>query len=105
MTYSKQQIEALNQGIREHYPYLYPADESMTKSLAGVSRLVMLDRYAQKDIAHKTLKTGDLVVCIAKEDPKFPARGIGNVVSIEGDSAVIQLEEEYFGVGSRPSGW
>ncbi len=97
MTYSKQQIEALNQGIREHYPYLYAADESMSKSLAGVSRLVMLDRYSQKDIAHKTLQKGDLVVCIAKEDPKFPARGIGNIVSIDGDSAVIALEEEYYG--------
>jgi ribonucleoside-diphosphate reductase alpha chain len=97
MVYSKQQIEALNQGLKTHYPHLFPADLSMTKSLSGVSRLVMLDRYSQKDVGQLTLAEGDLVVCIAKDDPKFPARGIGNVESIIDDEAVIILEEEYYG--------
>ena len=43
----------------------------------GVSRLVMLDRYAFKDTEKKTLKEGDFVVLTIKEDPKFPARGTG----------------------------
>jgi ribonucleoside-diphosphate reductase alpha chain len=97
MVYSKQQLNALNEGIKKHYSHLFTADETMTKSLSGVSRLVMLDRYAQKDVGHKTLAPGDLVVCISKDDPKFPARGIGTIESIQGDEAIILLEEEYFG--------
>jgi ribonucleoside-diphosphate reductase alpha chain len=97
MVYSKQQIDALNQGIKSHYPYLFVADTSMNKTLSGVSRLVMLDRYSQKDVGQKTLQAGDLVVCIAKDDPKFPARGIGNIETIKGDEAVILLEEDYYG--------
>jgi ribonucleoside-diphosphate reductase alpha chain len=97
MVYSKQQLNALNEGIKKHYSHLFTADETMTKSLSGVSRLVMLDRYAQKDVGHKTLAPGDLVVCISKDDPKFPARGIGTIEAIQGDEAVILLEEEYFG--------
>lgn len=97
MVYSKQQLNALNEGIKKYYSHLFIADETMTKSLSGVSRLVMLDRYSQKDVGQKTLAPGDLVVCIAKDDPKFPARGIGNIESIQGDEAVILLEEEYYG--------
>ncbi len=97
MVYSKQQINALNEGIKKYYSYLFTVDESMTKTLNGVSRLVMLDRYSQKDVGHKTLAPGDLVVCIAKDDSKFPARGVGNIETIQGDEAVILLEEEYYG--------
>jgi ribonucleoside-diphosphate reductase alpha chain len=97
MVYSKQQIDSLNKALKTHYPHIFPADLSMKKSLSGVSRLVMLDRYAQKDVGQKTITIGDLVVCIAKDDPKFPARGIGNIEAIVGDEAVIVLEEEYYG--------
>lgn len=48
----------------------------------GVSRLVMLDRYAFKDTEKKTLKNGDFVVLTVKADPKFPARGLGFIIDI-----------------------
>ena len=49
----------------------------MTLTHKGVSRLVMIDRYSFKDTEKKTLKAGDFVVLTVKEDPKFPARGLG----------------------------
>lgn len=63
----------------------------------GVSRLVMIDRYSFKDTEKKTLKPGDFVVLTIKEDPKFPARGLGFIRSIdfEAKKAEILIEEEY----------
>jgi len=54
----------------------------MKTTFEGVSRLVMLDRYTYKDTEKKTLGVGDLVILTVKPDPKFPARGIGEVVRI-----------------------
>src|SRR5690625_4401017 len=63
----------------------------------GVSRLVMLDRYAFKDTEKKTLKQGDFVVLTVKPDPKFPARGFGFVETIdwENKQADIKVAEEF----------
>ena len=57
----------------------------MKLTFQGVSRLVMLDRYTQKDINYVSLSEGDLVICVTKDDPKFPTRGIGYVKKIEGN--------------------
>ncbi len=100
LKYDSKQIESLNSDIKQHFPHVHPIDFGMNQSFEGVSRLVMLDRYTQKDIGQETLKEGDLVICIAKEDPKFPARAIGNIQSIDGNDVYIQLEDEY--VGAAP---
>lgn len=96
--YSKQIIEKLNNDIKNYFPHLFLIDDKMNKTFQGVSRLVMLDRYSQKDINHVSLGIGDLVIVIVKEDPKFPTRGIGNIVAIDGETAYIELEEEYLGM-------
>ncbi|MDD4212494.1 MAG: vitamin B12-dependent ribonucleotide reductase [Bacilli bacterium] len=98
MQYSFSLIEKLNQDIRQHFPHLFLVDETMHRTFEGVSRLVMLDRYTQKDINHTTLGMGDLVVCVVKDDPKFPSRGIGYVTKIVGDRVHVRLEEEYEGI-------
>ena len=69
----------------------------MTFTHKGVSRLVMIDRYSFKDTEKKTLKAGDFVVLTVKEDPKFPARGLGYIVSIEqqAKTAEVLIEEDY----------
>ncbi len=95
MKYSASLIEKLNQDIRQHFPHLFLIDETMNRTFDGVSRLVMLDRYTQKDINHVSLGIGDLVICIVKDDPKFPSRGIGYITKIKGDRLTIRLEEEY----------
>lgn len=89
----------LNQDIDQYFPHLYKIDEKMYTTHEGVSRLVMLDRYAQKDINLVSLKENDIVLVVVKEDPKFPARGIGKILSIDYQSgfAEILLEEEFRG--------
>src|SRR5699024_5869211 len=72
----------------------------MKMTHSGVSRLVMLDRYAFKDTEKKTLKVGDFVVLTVKADPNFPARGMGFIHSIdwENKQAEIKVEPEFLAV-------
>jgi ribonucleoside-diphosphate reductase alpha chain len=88
----------INQTISESFPHLFPITEEMNMTFDSVSRLVMLDRYTQKDLSLKSLSVGDIVLTVVKDDPKFPTRGIGSVVSIGNDTISIKLEEEYQGM-------
>jgi ribonucleoside-diphosphate reductase alpha chain len=89
-------VEQLNEDIKE-FPQVHPITPDMHTTHKGVSRLVMLDRYAFKDTKKKTLKKGDFVVLTIKEDPKFPARGTGFILEINetNGKARIQVEEDY----------
>src|SRR5690554_1079612 len=99
MKYHKSTIEKLNADIKTHYPHLHPIENDYKITHDGVSRLVMLDRYAQKDRNLQTLGVGDVVVVIVKDDPTFPARGIGTVTAYNEDEGLvnIHLEEEWRG--------
>lgn len=83
------------------FPQVAPITDDMHLTYDGVSRLIMLDRYAFKDTAKVTLKVGDTVVLTVKNDPNFPARGIGNVAELNGNKAVVQLEESYAQYGDE----
>lgn len=89
-------VDMLNKDI-EQFPQVHPITDDMKLTHKGVSRLVMLDRYAFKDNEKKTLKQGDFVVLTVKPDPSFPARGLGIVESIDWDkkTAVIQVDQEF----------
>lgn len=87
-------LTKLNEDIKL-FPQVEPADVTMTRTFEGVSRLIMLDRYAFTDTKQATLAVGDLVVLTVSHDPNFPARGIGNVTAIEGNQVTVKLEEEY----------
>ena len=91
-------VEQLNEDIKQ-FPQVHPITSDMHITHKGVSRLVMIDRYSFKDTAKKTLKVGDFVVLTVKQDPKFPARGLGFIQSINEDAktAQILIEEEYRG--------
>ncbi|MCR8613351.1 MAG: vitamin B12-dependent ribonucleotide reductase [Mycoplasma sp.] len=95
MKYSKNHIEQLNRQIKEHFPLIAPITEKMKTSRTGVSRMVMLDRYANKDVNLKTLEVNDLVIAKIKDDPKFPTSGIGYVTKISGKKITIEVEESY----------
>ncbi|GEN84406.1 hypothetical protein SLU01_27180 [Sporosarcina luteola] len=86
----------LNADIAE-FPQVHPITEDMNIEHSGVSRLVMIDRYSFKDIEKKTLKVGDFVVLTVKEDPKFPARGLGFITALDKENrkADIWIEKEY----------
>ena len=90
------QVDQLNKDI-EQFPQVHPITPDMHITHKGVSRLVMIDRYSFKDTEKKTLKPGDFVVLTVKEDPKFPARGLGIIQSINTQSktANILIEEDF----------
>ena len=89
-------VDALNQDIAA-FSQVHPISSDMKITHKGVSRLVMIDRYSFKDTTKQTLKVGDFVVLTVKEDPKFPARGLGYIVSIDkaSNKAEVMIEEDY----------
>ncbi|CAM9129489.1 vitamin B12-dependent ribonucleotide reductase [Mycoplasma marinum] len=97
MRYTKKHIDQLNDQIRSKFPNIYPIDETMNNTRESVSRMVMIDRYSQKDLKLETLTIGDLVIAKIKPDPKFPTLGTGFVTSIDSKEKMvsIQIEEEY----------
>lgn len=97
MKYNKQTIENLNKNIEQHFPFLQKIEEGFSTTHEGVSRLVMLDRYAQKDRELISLQVGDLVLTVIKEDPKYPARGVGFIRSIDmaKELVTIEIDEEF----------
>ncbi|MCA1036189.1 MULTISPECIES: vitamin B12-dependent ribonucleotide reductase [Bacillus] len=100
---AKVNIEQLNKDIRL-FPQVHPITPDMKITHKGVSRLVMLDRYTFKDTEKITLANGDFVVLTVKEDPKFPARGLGFIQEIdwENKTAKVLVEEEFRGVLDNP---
>lgn len=86
----------LNKDI-QLFPQVHEITPDMKTTHKGVSRLVMIDRYSFKDTAKTTLKAGDFVVLTVKEDPKFPARGLGYIVSVDkpANTAKVWIEEDY----------
>src|SRR5690625_3134097 len=92
-------VQALNEDIKL-FPQVHPITEDMKLTHKGVSRLVMLDRYAFKDTGKKTLKAGDFVVLTVKADPTFPARGTGFIHAIDWEhkQADILVDPEFLSV-------
>lgn len=86
------------------FPQVHPITADMKKTFEGVSRLVMLDRYAFKDTELKTLGVGDTVVLTAKEDPQFPARAVGTIAKLKDGQALIHLEPEFHGLTDAGDG-
>ncbi|MGF3103619.1 vitamin B12-dependent ribonucleotide reductase [Rossellomorea sp. DUT-2] len=99
----KLNIERLNQDIGL-FPQVHPITPDMRTTHKGVSRLVMIDRYSFKDTEKITLSEGDFVVLTIKEDPKFPARGLGYITSIDWETkkADVWIEEEYRSAIDKP---
>ncbi|TBL73360.1 adenosylcobalamin-dependent ribonucleoside-diphosphate reductase [Paenibacillus thalictri] len=59
--------------------------------LEGLSEKIFLDRYALKDADTNHTKVGDTVLVLTKDDPKFPAKEVGEVISREGRNVKIKL--------------
>lgn len=97
-------FERLNEDIGL-FPQVHPVTPDMKLTHKGVSRLVMLDRYTFKDTEKITLTNGDFVVLTIKEDPKFPARGLGYITEIDWEKkrAKVLVEEEFRGVLDDPA--
>ena len=91
-------IEKLNKDI-EKFGQVFPVTEDMKMTHEGVSRIIMLDRYAYTDKKQETLGAGDLVVFTVKTDPTYPVRGTGIVQAVNRDKgvAIIDVDEQYVG--------
>ena len=81
----------------EEFEFVFPITDDMHTVRDGVSRMIMLERYAYKDIQGSTLGPGDLVITIVKNDPNYPIKGIGVVQKINKNTVDILLEEQYRG--------
>lgn len=59
--------------------------------LEGLSEKIFLDRYAWKDADTNNTKVGDVVLVLTKDDPKFPAKEVGEVVERNGRFVSVKL--------------
>ncbi|WP_394298021.1 hypothetical protein [Gordoniibacillus kamchatkensis] len=62
-----------------------------TKRLEGLSEKIFLDRYALKDADTSHTKVGDVVLVLTKDDPKFPAKEVGEVIARNGRNVTVKL--------------
>ena len=87
----------INQNIDEYFPHLKRIDRDYKMSFNNISRLIMLDRYSQKDKTLKTLANNDLVLVLIKDNFGSISRVIGYVQTInpEQKTASVKIEEEY----------
>jgi ribonucleoside-diphosphate reductase alpha chain len=79
-----------------------PAILSSLTPLDGVGRLIMLDRYSYRDNQLESLKIGDTVVTIVKEDPKYPTKGYGTVTKIKDNQVTVKVEYPEDTVVTKP---
>ncbi|MCA0753704.1 adenosylcobalamin-dependent ribonucleoside-diphosphate reductase [Paenibacillus sp. N4] len=61
------------------------------KGLEGLSEKIFLDRYAWKNADSNAAKVGDIVLVLTKDDPKFPAKEVGEVIERSGSSVKVRL--------------
>jgi ribonucleoside-diphosphate reductase alpha chain len=61
------------------------------KKLEGLSEKIFLDRYARKDADTNNTKVGDVVLVLTKDDPKFPAKEVGEVIARNGRNVTVKL--------------
>lgn len=87
-------INKLNQAIQQ-FPAVYPITAEMQLTFTGISRMIMLDRYAYKDVNGETLAVGDLVILTTNPDPKYPTKGLGIIQAITADQLTIEVTPDY----------
>ncbi len=59
--------------------------------LDGLSEKIFLDRYAMKDPDTNNTKVGDVVLVLTKDDPKFPAKEVGEIIARSGRNVTVRL--------------
>ena len=93
--YTKELKASLNKDIQEHFHNIFPITDDMKITYKNVSRMVMLERYAQKDVKLETLKVNDFVVATIKDDSRFPTLGTGIVTKITLRNVIVKVDDDY----------
>ncbi|RUT27904.1 adenosylcobalamin-dependent ribonucleoside-diphosphate reductase [Paenibacillus zeisoli] len=60
------------------------------KRLEGLSEKIFLDRYAWKNADPSEAKIGDTVLVLTKDDPKFPAKEVGEITARQGNRVTVK---------------
>jgi ribonucleoside-diphosphate reductase alpha chain len=60
------------------------------KTLDGLSEKIFLDRYALKNADTSQAKVGDTVLVLTKDDPKFPAKEVGEITKRVGNLVTVK---------------
>ncbi|MCI3920921.1 adenosylcobalamin-dependent ribonucleoside-diphosphate reductase [Paenibacillus sp. TRM 82003] len=58
--------------------------------LEGLSEKIFLDRYARKDADYNNTQVSDIVLALTKDDPKFPAKEVGEVIARDGSKVTVK---------------
>lgn len=66
------------------------ANKAAGRRLEGLSEKIFLDRYAWKNADTNAVKVGDTVLALTKDDPKFPAKEVGEVVARDGRRVTVR---------------
>lgn len=66
------------------------ANKAAGRRLEGLSEKIFLDRYAWKNADTNAVKVGDTVLALTKDDPKFPAKEVGEVIAREGKRVTVR---------------
>jgi ribonucleoside-diphosphate reductase alpha chain len=61
-----------------------------SSKLEGLSEKIFLDRYAWKNADPSGAKVGDVVLVLTKDDPKFPAKEVGEVIARQGNRVTVR---------------
>ncbi|USB32196.1 adenosylcobalamin-dependent ribonucleoside-diphosphate reductase [Paenibacillus sp. YPG26] len=60
------------------------------KRLEGLSEKIFLDRYAWKNADPGQAEIGDTVLVLTKDDPKFPAKEVGEIIARQGNIVTVK---------------
>ncbi|SEB74200.1 adenosylcobalamin-dependent ribonucleoside-diphosphate reductase [Paenibacillus sp. GP183] len=60
------------------------------RTLDGLSEKIFLDRYALKNADTSQAKVGDTVLVLTKDDPKFPAKEVGEIITRTGNKVTVK---------------
>jgi ribonucleoside-diphosphate reductase alpha chain len=62
----------------------------LKRKLDGLSEKIFLDRYALKNADTSQAKVGDTVLVLTKDDPKFPAKEVGEIITRKGNTVTVK---------------
>ncbi|UUZ93965.1 hypothetical protein LJK87_04700 [Paenibacillus sp. P25] len=65
--------------------------------LEGLSEKIFLDRYAMKNADTSQTQVGDTVLVLTKDDPKFPAKEVGEVIERQGKTVKVKTRKRRSG--------
>jgi ribonucleoside-diphosphate reductase alpha chain len=73
-----------------HEPEALRMKMMKSSKLEGLSEKIFLDRYAWKNADPSGAKVGDVVLVLTKDDPKFPAKEVGEVIARKGNKVTVR---------------